>query len=128
MFGRPSNPKPIKVRVFAKTDLGKTRDHNEDSFLVADLTRGDASLQPTVREHELGPRGTLLVVADGMGGAAAGEVASEMAPKTIYEQLKKSWGAAAELTTARFAAPPQEAVATAHSHIHAHAKRHPPAR
>ncbi len=128
MFGRPSNPKPIKVRVFAKTDLGKTRDHNEDSFLVADLTRGDASLQPTVREHELGPRGTLLVVADGMGGAAAGEVASEMATKTIYEQLKKSWSSETELTAQRFAARLKEAVETANGHIHAYAKAHPEVR
>src|SRR6266852_3107337 len=127
MFGR-SSAKPIKVRVFAKTDLGKTRDHNEDSFLVADLTRGDASLQPTVREHELGPRGTLLVVADGMGGAAAGEVASEMATKTIYEQLKKSWSSETELTAQRFAARLKEAVETANGHIHAYAKAHPEVR
>jgi serine/threonine protein phosphatase PrpC len=128
MFGRSSNPKPIRVRIFAKTDLGKTRDHNEDSFLVADLTRGDASLQPTVREHEVGPRGTLLVVADGMGGAAAGEVASEMATKTIYEQLKKSWGSETELTAQRFAARLKEAVETANGHIHAYAKAHPEVR
>src|SRR5258708_17507550 len=119
MFGRPSNPKPIKVRVFAKTDLGKTRDHNEDSFLVADLTRGDASLQPTVREHELGPRGTLLVVADGMGGAAAGEGASEMGTQTIYEPPKKSRGAETQLPAQRFAARLTEATETAHGHLHA---------
>src|SRR5437762_2628653 len=77
MFGR-SPSKAIKVEVFAKTDLGRTRDHNEDHFLVADLTRRDASLKPAVRAHEIGERGSLFVVADGMGGAAAGEVASEM--------------------------------------------------
>src|SRR2546426_5930436 len=80
MFGRS---RPIRVEVFAKTDLGRTRDHNEDRFLVADLTRKTASLQPDVRQHDIGPRGTLLVVADGMGGAAAGELASEMATDTI---------------------------------------------
>src|SRR6266705_2375406 len=128
MFGRPSNPKSIKVRVFGKTDVGKTREHNEDCFLVADWTRGDASLQPAVREHELGPRGTLLVVADGMGGAAAGEVASEMATQTIYEQLRKSWGAETELTAQRFAARLKEAVETANGHIHAYAKAHPEVR
>ena len=57
MFGRS---KPIRVEVFAKTDLGRTRDHNEDRFLVADLTRKTASLQPDVRQHDIGPRGTLL--------------------------------------------------------------------
>src|SRR5437870_1110409 len=77
MFGRSS--KPIKVQVFGKTDLGKTRDHNEDCFLVADLTRGERSLPPTVREHEIGERGALLVVADGMGGVAAGELTEEEA-------------------------------------------------
>src|SRR2546428_99436 len=41
MFGR--SPKPVKIQVVAKTDLGKTRDHNEDRFLVADLTQvGDS--------------------------------------------------------------------------------------
>src|SRR5438093_1366560 len=65
VFGR--SPKPVKIEVFAKTDLGKTRDHNEDRFLVADLTRGEASLQPAVREHEVGERGSLFIVADGMG-------------------------------------------------------------
>src|SRR5437867_1057756 len=65
VFGR--SPKPVKIEVFAKTDLGKTRDHNEDRFLVADLTRGEASLQPAVREHEVGERGSVFIVAAGMG-------------------------------------------------------------
>src|SRR5256885_526524 len=95
MFGR-SPSKAIKVEVFAKTDLGRTRDHNEDHFLVADLTRRDASLKPAVRTHEIGERGSLFVVADGMGGAAAGEVASEMATETIYEQMVNAWGSASE--------------------------------
>src|ERR1043166_2399851 len=86
MFGR--SPKPIKIEIFGKTDLGRTREHNEDRFLVADLTRKAASLQPDVRKHDIGPRGTLLVVADGMGGAAAGELASEMATDTIYDHLE----------------------------------------
>src|SRR3989441_2521553 len=126
MFGRSS--KPIKVQVFGKTDLGKTRDHNEDCFLVADLTHGGRSLQPTVREHEIGERGTLFVVADGMGGAAAGELASQMATDTIYEQMQKMWGAEKELTPQRFAYRLKEAVEVANGQIHAHAKAHPEVR
>src|SRR6267378_6256177 len=126
MFGRSS--KPIRVEVFGKTDLGRTRDHNEDRFLVADLTRKAASLQPDVRQHDVGPRGTLLVVADGMGGAAAGELASEMATETIYDHLVKTWNAEDEVTPQRFAYRLKEAVEVANASIHAHAKAHPEVR
>src|SRR6266568_4691789 len=125
MFGRS---KPIRVEVFGKTDLGRTRDHNEDRFLVADLTRKAASLQPDVRQHDIGPRGTLLVVADGMGGAAAGELASEMATDTIYAHLVKTWNAEDEVTPQRFAYRLKEAVEVANASIHSHAKAHPEVR
>src|SRR5438477_8605006 len=125
MFGRS---KGIRVEVFGKTDLGRTRDHNEDRFLVADLTRKSASLQPEVRNHDIGPRGTLLVVADGMGGAAAGEVASAMATDTIYAHLMKTWNAENEVTPQRFAYRLKEAMEVANSRIHAHAKAHPEVR
>ena len=34
---------PVHVSVFGKTDLGRSRDHNEDTFLVADLSTGKAT-------------------------------------------------------------------------------------
>jgi protein phosphatase len=126
MFGRSN--RSIRVEVFAKTDLGRTRDHNEDRFLVADLTRKAASLQPDVRQHTIGPRGTLLVVADGMGGAAAGELASEMAANAIYDHLVKTWNSEHEATPQRFAYRLKEAVEVANASIHAHAKAHPEVR
>lgn len=54
----------------ALTDVGKKRDHNEDTFLV---------------DEEL----SLFVVCDGMGGHAAGEVASDLAAKTVLDEIKQ---------------------------------------
>src|SRR3989475_10514164 len=127
MFGR-SSAKPIKVEVFAKTDLGRTRDHNEDRFLVADLSRREASLQPAVRVHQIGERGSLFVVADGMGGAAAGELASQMATETIYQQMVRAWGTEREVPAQRFACRLKEAVEVANEQIHAYAAAPPEVR
>lgn len=79
---------PIEVKVFGRTDVGLVREHNEDNFLVADLGTGNRSLLPEVRDHQVGERGTLLAVCDGMGGAAAGEVASQIAVDTVYELMR----------------------------------------
>lgn len=119
---------PVLVSVFGKTDVGKTREHNEDTFLVADLTRRAASLQPEIRDHEVGARGSLFVVADGMGGAAAGEIASRMAADLIFTHLTSVWGDDREPTAQRFAYRLKEAVELANSRIHVHAKEHPEVR
>jgi protein phosphatase len=123
LFG--SKGSGIRITVFGKTDVGQTREHNEDTFLVADLSAKNASLQAEVREHDVGPKGTLFVVADGMGGAAAGEVASEMASDTIYEHLVSSWSNDTENTPQQFAYRLKEAVEAANSRIHTYAKEHP---
>jgi protein phosphatase len=115
---------PVKVEVFGRTDVGQTRDHNEDSFLVADLTRRNASLQPDVREHDVGPRGSLFIVSDGMGGAAAGEIASDMAVDTVYTHMIGEWGNDQENTEQRFAYRLKEAVEIANERIHEYAKAH----
>jgi serine/threonine protein phosphatase PrpC len=60
----------MKLRHSADTDVGKTRDHNEDSFGIGDAEQAERM-------------GELLVVCDGMGGHAAGEVASKIGVETI---------------------------------------------
>jgi serine/threonine protein phosphatase PrpC len=119
---------PILASVFGKTDRGRTRDHNEDTFLVADLSTGNASLLPEVREHEIGPRGSLFMVADGMGGAVAGELASEMAADLIYRHLATAWATDPDASPERFAFRMREAVELANARIFSYAKEHPEVR
>jgi PPM family protein phosphatase len=117
-----------RVSVFGKTDLGRTREHNEDTFLVADLSTGNASLQPDVRNHVIGSRGSLFMVADGMGGAAAGELASAMAADLIYRHMSTAWARDETATAARFAFRMKEAVELANTQIYTYAREHPEVR
>ena len=118
----------VRVSVFGKTDLGRTREHNEDTFLVADLSTGNASLHPEVRNHDIGPRGSLFIVADGMGGAAAGELASAMAADLIYRHMATAWANDRTTTAARFAYRMKEAVELANTQIYGYAREHPEVR
>ena len=118
----------VRVSVFGKTDLGRNRDHNEDTFLVADLSTGNASLQPEVRRHEVGPRGSLFMVADGMGGAAAGELASAMAADLIYRHMATTWASDPAQSSDQFAFRMREAVELANSQIYSYARQHPEVR
>jgi protein phosphatase len=80
---------PIRLRVFGRTDVGRVREHNEDNFIIADLTRRTRSLREEDRKQTVGERGTMMAVCDGMGGAAAGEVASEIAVDLLMEKLSE---------------------------------------
>lgn len=66
---------PMRIRCRGQTDVGRRREKNEDSYLVAE---------------DLG----LFVVADGMGGHAGGGTASRIAVETIEAQLRKAWSEA----------------------------------
>ncbi|MEO1050126.1 MAG: protein phosphatase 2C domain-containing protein [Bacteroidota bacterium] len=74
------------ISIYCATDVGKSRDHNEDNFVVCyDLSAQDWNFT-TDREKKLksiSEAGVLLVVADGMGGESAGEVASHKAINAI---------------------------------------------
>ncbi len=79
--------KEVKLRLFGRTDVGQVREHNEDNFIVADLTKESRGLMESDRVQIVGDRGTLMGVCDGMGGAAAGEVASQLAVDIVYQRM-----------------------------------------
>jgi protein phosphatase len=115
----------VVVHVFGRTDVGRVRDHNEDSFLVADLSTENASLQPEVRTHTIGDAGTLFMVADGLGGAAAGEIASDLAINTVYEEVRDRWAKGEHRDPQAFAGALKAATDAANSKIFAYALEHP---
>ncbi len=112
----------IRATLYAVTDPGLTRDHNEDTFLVADLSQGDAVRDSQRNLHTLSPHGALYLVADGMGGAAAGELASEMAAVEIHRHMSAAWRADPILSEDHFAHHLRSAVEAANALLHAYAK------
>ena len=66
----------LSVRVGAKTDLGSVRENNEDKYDL--LEPSDAGFLAT--------KGRMYGVADGMGGHSAGQIASEVALKTVIQR------------------------------------------
>ncbi len=61
----------MKTVAFGQTDVGRKRDHNEDTFIIDD---------------DVGA----YIVCDGMGGHAAGEVAAEMASTLTLSYLREN--------------------------------------
>jgi protein phosphatase len=115
----------IVVHVFGRTDVGRTREHNEDAFVVADLSTDNATLQPEVRTHAAGGKGSLFMVADGMGGAAAGEIASAMAVDIVLGELRTNWLAEPEGNAEAFVRAIKSATKAANERINSYATAHP---
>ena len=120
-----ATPGDVIVNVFGRTDVGRTREHNEDAFVVADLTANNATLQPEVRTHTAGAKGTLFMVADGMGGAAAGEIASEMAVKVVLSDLQAHWIESSQTSGEAFVRAIKSATRAANDQINSFAGKHP---
>ena len=75
------------VNAAMHTDVGQVRDHNEDYIICKE----------PASENEFAQNGWLYIVADGVGGADAGEVASQFASKKTVEHYlrnhdQENWG------------------------------------
>ena len=77
----------VLISVSSRTDTGRRRKANEDAVLIADLTAGTTLNAHTEGSFGIGAGGFVLAVSDGMGGAAAGEVASRIAVASMRELL-----------------------------------------
>lgn len=101
----PAKSRPLGLVLWARSDVGRVRSENQDSFLVACprhiedqgllLTPESPELAPPASKESpephreprcrVGPLGALLLVADGMGGAAGGAEAARLAVATVAE-------------------------------------------
>ena len=73
----------VVVDSYGLSDVGLVRTNNEDSFLIASPTTDFVNRNPAELNGIIPQNGTMFLVADGMGGAQAGEVASRMAVETV---------------------------------------------
>lgn len=86
----------FNIEIHAASHVGRVRKGNEDNFLLLQLSNSktwtssqDAgeTLSVHSQKFEIDDQGVVLAVSDGMGGALAGEVASEMAVETVSSRL-----------------------------------------
>lgn len=83
------------IEIYATSHIGRVRKGNEDNYLLLQLsesktlTSSQAPDDFVIHSHkfEIDEQGIVLAVSDGMGGALAGEVASEMAVETVKSRL-----------------------------------------
>lgn len=76
----------MKIKIASRLDIGKRRENNEDALAYcANLSEPEWHEDDMSAYLPLGENGALAVVADGMGGANAGEVASSISIQTIRE-------------------------------------------
>lgn len=134
----------IQLAVQGHTHQGMQRSENQDHFLVADLRADDEGggtlLSPSGpglgwitngappspwTYLPLGPKGALLLVADGMGGGPAGSVASKMTAGWVHEELSARWSTTREIAPSRFMADLREAIETTNAMVHKQSERYP---
>jgi protein phosphatase len=89
--------KPLdeEIDVFGMTDVGRVRTNNEDQFLICTLHKQIRVHATSLSNLDFLPNAggrlaTLIVVADGVGGHAAGEVASRLVVETITRYVTHS--------------------------------------
>jgi PPM family protein phosphatase len=121
----------LTATLYGMTDPGLVRPTNEDQFLVASLSK---SLQvlgtslPQPRERHSSDHTYLMMVADGMGGAAGGEEASAMAVdsvETYVLEALKWFSRCRENEEDQVLSEFQRALGQAHSQVRAQAAENP---
>lgn len=112
---RPSTrlPTPLKLTIATRTHVGMARKLNEDTLYAGEFTSADGAL------------GTLLLVADGMGGHQAGDVASTLAADTLKARLTEGLSAGVPADDAAWHELLRAAVVAANTAVYEQARQNP---
>jgi PPM family protein phosphatase len=127
----PQSHEALSVDCFGLSDQGLVRPTNEDQFLVATLVKAlqvrQTSLQVGEERHS-SDRSHLFIVADGMGGEAAGEKASAMALDYVESYVLETlqWFASCKASDGdKVLSDFQMALSSAHARLRREAAEHP---
>jgi len=115
----------IRVKAFGMSDLGRVRKNNEDNYVICNLTTGEVGRTPPLCSYTLGERGSLFMVADGMGGEASGEVASQICVLTVPKRLYENLESLGQVSEANFVLLLRESIEYANQIIHEKAQSSP---
>jgi protein phosphatase len=102
----PRTPPALRLALAARSDVGIVRSINEDTCYSGEFATADGAI------------GTLLLVADGMGGHEGGEVASQLAAETVKGELRAALSAGVPDTDAAWHALLRAAAITANQRIY----------
>ena len=84
--------RPAQLQWFGWTDIGRVRKNNEDSFLGLRFDADEIHLLGKFGNASLAAHEFSFAVCDGMGGAKAGEYASQIAVEKITTLLPRAFG------------------------------------
>jgi serine/threonine protein phosphatase PrpC len=81
----------LLAEIFGSSNVGLIRHDNQDSFMIANLETGDIATTSAPALVSVHTAPFILIVADGVGGAASGALASSIATETILSELHRWW-------------------------------------
>src|SRR5262245_55723322 len=90
----------MRIACSGRTSTGKIRQNNEDSLWAGPVGDPEARAGDRDAQGSFAWPGFLMAVADGMGGALAGEVASRLAVESLAEEIQKRSASSGEAATA----------------------------
>jgi protein phosphatase len=121
--GSAASSEAVTLTAFGLTDLGRVRKNNEDNFVIADLGSGSEG-HAAWNGHAVGSQGALLLVADGMGGEAAGEVASAICAEAVPRRLHENVQAAREFSASELVPMLRETIEYSNHLVHQKSLEH----